>query len=68
MRRIGLLGAAGVLLLLPFGANERPLPLHSPQAATPTLTALVGDARGSQLARVNPSTLATLRASPRVGF
>src|SRR5258708_5643747 len=57
-----------VLVALPFGGSDRPLPLHSESAATATLTAVVGDKEGSILAIVDPATLASVRRSERVGW
>jgi DNA-binding beta-propeller fold protein YncE len=71
VRRVrGILGGSAILVLLalPGGVGERPLPLHSQPSATATLSALVGDSGGSRLVQVNPSTLATVRASARVGY
>ncbi|HET7571523.1 MAG TPA: hypothetical protein VFJ77_02505 [Gaiellaceae bacterium] len=67
MRRIALLGVVA-LALLPLGRSaERTLPLRGPQAATATLTALLGDSGGSRLATVDPATLAARVRSARLG-
>jgi hypothetical protein len=57
-----------VLLALPGGVGERPLPLRSESPATAALMGLVGDEQGSRLVQVDPSTLATVHASARVGY
>jgi hypothetical protein len=56
------------LLALPGGAGNRPLPLRSQPSATASLTALVGEARGSRVVQLDPATFATLRSSARVGY
>jgi hypothetical protein len=68
MRRIGTVGALAVVVVLPLGGSDRPLPLHPPQASGATALAMLAQPGGSRLAEVDPKTLAVLRSSSKVGF
>jgi hypothetical protein len=75
MRRLGLLigcsiVVAAVAVTLAAGGNHwRPLlPLRAPARATPSLTAVLSDDRGSRLAQIEPATFARLRASAHMTY
>jgi hypothetical protein len=67
VRRLGLLGVLAVLAV-PAGSGVRPLPLHAQPAATPTLLGIVGAAKGSRLAEIDPATLQAGRTSELVPY
>lgn len=75
MRRLALLAVGFVALvvvaavtLAAGGRHWRALPLRSPARATPRLTAVLSDSRGSRIAQIDPATFAPVRVSARLRY
>jgi hypothetical protein len=58
--------AVAAMTLAAGGSQPSSLPLRSPPTATPHLTAVVSDQRGSRLEQIDPATFGPVRASTRL--
>lgn len=59
------LAVAAAATLVAGGGHWRALPLRAPVRATPSLTAVVSNGRGSRLEQIDPATFAPVQASAR---